>query len=365
MKRILTVLVVLVFAFNSFIADSQVIITSEALPQPGDTFALRYDVNPSIQIGSPSVASQHWDFTTLTEDSMKFATYGMTSTLPFASAFSTSNLYTYGPSVMYGGPGTPMNYVQWGWMMFNTSLEGMSVIGYRMGEGTTAIEAHHNEPLMLAKTPFTINDSYTQNSSWSVTYNRVQGVGDIDTVYTSYISSTLFCDAWGTISTPIESNVGVVRLKEYRVSVDSVFATTNNGTGNIVVWKSVFARDTVNNYQFYSPTKRHAIATVYCNTDNSIKSAEYLYYSDLYDNIAEEVEVKELMLSPNPTKDVLKIDMQCNNAKVFIMSQQGALVKSFSNFSSENIDVKDLAAGLYLIVVQCGSINYSGKFVKE
>ncbi len=241
MKKNILVLLVIIFSVNVFIAKGQVIITHEALPQPGDTFALRFDANPSVLIGSPSVASQYWDFTTLAEDSMKFATYGLTSTLPFASAFPTSNLYTYGPSALYGGPGTPMNYIQWGWMMFNTSTEGMSVEGYRMGEVPNAIEDHHDVSLMLAKTPFTINDSYSQNSKWTVTCNRVQGVGDIDTIYTSYISSNLFCDAWGTISTPTESNVNVVRLKEFRISVDSVFATTNNGTGNIVVWKSVFA----------------------------------------------------------------------------------------------------------------------------
>lgn len=363
MKKNILVLLVIVFCVNVFIAKGQVIITHEALPQPGDTFALRFDANPSVLIGSPSVASQHWDFTTLAEDSMKFATYGITSSLPFASAFPTSNLYTYGPSALYGGPGTPINFIQWGWMMFNTSIEGMSVIGYRIGEVPNVIEAHHDTPLMLAKTPFTINDSYSQNSKWSVTYNRVQGVGDIDTTYTSYISSNLFCDAWGTISTPTESNVNVVRLNEYRVSVDSVFATTNNGT--MVVWKSLFARDTVNNYQYYSPTKHHAIATVYCNPDNSIKAAEYLYYSDLFNNISEDFKVKNLKLSPNPTRDILNVDLKCNNATVFIMSQQGVLVKSASGFSTKSIDVKDLAAGMYLIVIRCGSVNYNGKFIKE
>ena len=365
MKKNLTFLCVLVFSFYVFTANSQVVITHEALPQPGDTFALRYDANPSILIGSPSSTTQHWDFTSLTEDSVKFATYGITNTLPFASAFPTSNLYTYGPSIMYGGPGTPMNYVQWGWMMFNTSTEGMSVIGYRMGASPSVTEAHHDVPLMLVKTPFTLNDTYSQDSKWSVTYNRVQAPGDIDTVYTSYISSTLLCDAWGTLSTPIESNVDVVRLKEHRISVDSVFAVTNYGAGEIVVWKSVFARDTVNNYQFYSPSKRHAIATVYCNPNNSIKSAEYLYYSDLHNNIAEEVHVKELLLSPNPTKDMLRINLQCNNSSVFIMSQQGALAKSVTNFSAESIDVRDLASGMYMIVVRCGSVSYNGKFIKE
>jgi hypothetical protein len=361
MKKILSIFVVLILSLNVFVSKAQVTITHEALPQPGDTFALRYDYIPSISIGSPSASSQHWDFSTLVEDTLKFATYGITSTLPFASAFPTSNLYTYGPSIMYGGPGTPMNYIQWGWMMFNTSVNGMSVIGYRTGETPNVTEAHHDVPLMLVKTPFTLNDSYSQNSQWSVTYNRVQGTGDIDTVYTSYITSSLLCDAWGTINTPIETNVDVVRLKEYRVSVDSVYAMMNGS----VVWKSVFARDTVNNYQFYSPTKRHAIATVYCEPNNTINAAEFLYYSDLYNNVAEEIEVKQLMLSPNPTREFLNIDLPCQNASVFIMSQQGKLMKSVANFSTGAIDVKDLASGMYLIVVRCGAVNYNGKFIKE
>jgi hypothetical protein len=85
----------------------------------------------------------------------------------------------------------------------------------------------------------------------------------------------------------------------------------------------------------------------------------------LYNNVAEEIEVKQLMLSPNPTREFLNIDLPCQNASVFIMSQQGKLMKSVANFSTGAIDVKDLASGMYLIVVRCGAVNYNGKFIKE
>ncbi len=359
------ILLSLALIFGGYFGHTQVIITSEALPQPGDTFALRYDVNPSIQLGAASTNSQHWDFSSLAEDSLKFATYGISNLLPFASSFPNSNLYTYGPSIMYGGPGTPINYVQWGWMMFNTSSEGMSVIGYRVGEGTDVTEAHHDVPLMLAKTPFTINDFYSQTSKWSVVYNRVQGLGDIDTLYTSYITSSLTCDAWGTLTTPTESNISVVRLKEYRISVDSVFATTNNGSGDVVVWKSLFGRDTVNNYQYYTPNKRHALATVFCKPDNTIKSAQYLYYSDLHTKISEDNSDAQIMLSPNPARDFLNIHTNCTKANVIIYSQQGSIVRNLADFSSNSIDIKDLAKGLYFIILRCNSNEYKGKFIKE
>lgn len=353
--------VIVLVWLNVLVLDAQVTISHQSLPLPGDTFALRYDVNPSILIGNPGISSQHWDFTTMAQDSIKFATYGFTSSLAFASQVPTSNLYTYGPSVMYGGPGTPVNSIPWGWMLFNTNNDGMTVIGYRTGDGPNAILALHDVPLMLAKTPFTLNDTYSQNSKWTVNFNRVQGVGDVDTIYTSFISSSLVCDAWGTISIPTESNVDVVRLREYRIAVDSIYAMLNGSQ----IWKTEFKRDTVNNYQYYSPLKHHAIATVYCRPDNSVRAAEYLYYSDIYTDNIETVEVKQLKLSPNPVRDALLMEVETPYTSVIIMTPQGQIVKAISNFSTGEIDVSNFSSGLYLIVAKCGSVNFTGKFIKE
>jgi hypothetical protein len=357
MRKIKQSLLIGLMVLSSSLLMAQVTITYQALPQPGDTFALRYDYMPTLSLGSPSQTAQHWDFTMLMEDTLKYATYGITSQLPFASEFPNSNLYTYGPSALYGGPGTPINMIQWGWMMFRTNTDGMDVIGYRVGQSPNVIQAQHNVPLKLVKTPFTLDSNYSQNSQWSVLYNR--NPADIDTLYTSYISSTLTCDAWGTISTPIETNVDVVRIHEQRVSVDSVYAML----GNVVYTKLLFRRDTVINYQYYSPTKRHAISTVYCNPNNSIKAAEYLYYSDLYNGVST-IDTKTFKIYPNPVKNVIKIESEDQNSFASIYQSDGRLVKKCVVVSG-NIDVSDLTSGIYLLIINSGNQSYKSKFVKE
>lgn len=121
------------------LTNAQLTITYESLPQPGDTFAMRYTDNPILNIGTPQSSIQHFDFTNLENDSMKFATYGITANLSFAAEYPESNLYTWGPSALYGGPGSPVPGVGWGWMFFRTDEEGMSVVGYRTGESPNIV----------------------------------------------------------------------------------------------------------------------------------------------------------------------------------------------------------------------------------
>lgn len=274
--------------------NAQIIITSTSLPQPGDTFALKYMNNPVINIGTPLPTSQTWDFTMLENDSMKYATYGITANLPFASEYPQSNLYTWGPSVMYGGPGTPLPGVGWGWMLFRTDVNGMDVIGYRQGNPPDVLSSIQTPPLKLMKTPCGYDTTFSQNSQWEISFNA--NPSNVDTTYISYVSKNIVCDAWGTLSTPIEQNIEVIRIHEYQISVDSVFGKMNG----ITVYKMELKRDTANNYLFYTPTKRHPIVTVWCRPNGDIYAAEYLFYSRLYNSIDESNlnDIKKIF--PNP-----------------------------------------------------------------
>lgn len=351
------------FTFCTFLfiigsVSAQITVTSVALPQPGDTFVMRYDINPSINIGTPWTADQTWDFSMLENDSLKYATYGFTSSLPFAAEYPQSNLYTWGPSVMYGGPGTPLPGTGWGWMLFRTDVNGMDVIGYRQGDAPNVLAALQTPPLKLMKTPCAYDTVFNQTSQWSIEFNAVPT--NADTLYVSSVSKTLECDAWGTLSTPIEQNVEVLRIHEYQVSVDSVFGKMNG----IVVYKMELRRDTANNYLFYSTTKRHPIASVWCRPNGDIYAAEYLFYSDLYNNITENTNNQNSIIYPNPAINQFKIDSHfSNNAMIEVINIQGKIVFSGNIPQDGILNCESWDSGIYFLLIRDSNKTQTKKLI--
>ncbi len=326
---------------------AQITITSASLPQPGDTFALRYTNNPVINIGTPLATSQTWDFTMLQNDSMKYATYGITANLPFASEYPQSNLYTWGPSVMYGGPGTPLPGSGWGWMLFRTDVNGMDVIGYRQGDVPNVLSSLQTPPLKLMKTPCSIDTNFSQSSQWSIEFNT--NPTNVDTTYISYVSKNIVCDAWGTLSTPIEQNLDVIRIHEYQISVDSVFGKMNG----MIVYKMELKRDTANNYLFYTPSKSHPIVSVWCRPNGNIYAAAYLFYSDLYNSINETESNKTDYIYPNPTKNSFYISNSNNpNNTIEVFSIEGKRIHNGNIPENGIINCETWKSGLYFLLIR-------------
>ncbi len=355
MKKKFTFLFLFTFVLFS---NAQITITHQSLPQPGDTFAMRYSHYPVINIGTPLSTSQHFDFSDLENDSLKFATYGITSQLPFANEYPESNLYTWGPSVLYGGPGTPVPGVAWGWMLFKTDVDGMSVVGYRTGDAPNILTANQTPPLVLMKTPFTYGNSHTQNSHWSVYLDS--NPADVDTIYTSFANSNLLCDAWGTITTPTDQNMDVIRIREYKISVDSIYGKI----GSMIVWKTELRRDTVLNYQFYSPSKRHPIVTIFCQPDETVYGVQYLWYSDLYNSIESNIE-KSINCFPNPVQNYIYIEGSSLHSYYEIIDLQGKTVLHGQLAISNIIDLSSLKSGIYFLSIRNSSEKYLKKIIKN
>lgn len=95
--------------YNLALLNAQVTIQQLSLPAPGDTFAYIVDQNPSIAFNYTQ-PNAIWDFTALQNDTVKYASYGISSQLSFSSNFPGSNLYTYGLSILYGGFGGAAPY---------------------------------------------------------------------------------------------------------------------------------------------------------------------------------------------------------------------------------------------------------------
>jgi hypothetical protein len=94
------------------------------------------------------------------------------------------------------------------------------------------------------------------------------------------------------------------------------------------------------------------------------------YYSEKEDKIfgrVAPISKSKIKFYPNPTADVLNIELENNvvNASIQIMDLQGKKVHSQNLLNSNEVDVRTLQTGTYIILINENGNHYGGKFIKE
>lgn len=340
MKIFIQLIVFMLFAY--MLKAQSPIIGQSSLPVPGDTFAYIVDKTPTIPFNY-NQTNATWNFAGLQNDSVKFASYGITSQLSFASSFPNSNLYTYGPGFLYGGLGGgapyPNNY---GYMLFSSNANGFYTIGFRsdFGAGTTNVLVQPNELLM--KTPFTYGDSIFQSSTWEILFNNVPT--DYDTVYRRYTYKYLVATGYGTLITPYGNFNNSLAVKEYVRFYDTI--EVKYGTYTIT---KIFAQaDTILNVHVWSSNKRNNLLTAHYDphTMNCL-AIEYLNYEDL-NVIPENNFTISAHQFPNPLRsgDVCHTNFKATH--VHLYNSKGQLIYD-SKLNQTSFTVPFVKSGSYLI----------------
>lgn len=272
------------------------VIGQSSLPAPGDTFAYIVDKTSTISFNY-NQTNAIWDFSGLQNDSVKFASYGITSQLSFAPSFPNSNLYTYGPGFLYGGLGGGAPYSNnYGYMLFSSNANGFYTVGFRsdFGAGTTNVLIQPNELLM--KTPFTYGDSVSQSSTWEIIFNYVPT--DYDTIYRRYTFKYLVATGYGTLITPYGNFSNSLAVKEYVRFYDTIEVKF----GTYTITKLFAQADTLLNVHIWSSNKRNNLLTArYDPHTLNCLAVEYLNYENL--NIVPENDLTiGAHIFPNPLR---------------------------------------------------------------
>ncbi len=275
---------------------AQPVIHQSSLPQPGDTFAYIIDKLPALSFDY-NQTNTVWNFAALQSDSVKYASYGITSQLPFASNFPNSNLYTYGPGFLYGGLGGGAPYPNnFGHMMFSSNTNGFYTIGFRsdFGFGMTNVLVQPNELLM--KVPFTYGDSIFHSSTWEIVYNAIPT--DYDTIYKRYTFKYLKATGYGTLITPYGTFSDALAVKEYTRYYDTIEVKY----GSFTITKIFAQADTILNVHVWSENKRNNLLTASYNPHTlQCNSIEYMNYEHL-NQIPENPVQPIAHLFPNPIR---------------------------------------------------------------
>lgn len=249
-------------------AIGQITITSTDLPQSGRVNLLAHDTLSQPNIGTASSNAQTWDFTGVNVSYPQVTSYSSTTPYhQYASSFPTANIYTYGPSLLYGALSgvAPLDYTSFGYMYLSSGINGLSVVGYKSDYGIT----HQTPADKIIETPAQLNDAFNTASFWEVSFNL--DPSNIDTIYRSRNTKTVTIDAYGTLTTAF-GTFDVLRVHEYFIKTDSAFGSFN-GT---VIYGLEIMRDTVNNYHFWANGIEYPVAIVKTNNAGHVMVTEVL-----------------------------------------------------------------------------------------
>ncbi len=348
--------------------SSQITFSSQDLQESGKTYVTKTDTITIVNIGSASSNFQSWDFSSLGIHYMSGPSFDLTTNTPYAFDYPNSDLYTYGPAMMFGGffGGAPVNSqgMDNGYMFWRKDATGFWTEGFMADEGQYAGKKVYTIPQeMILGTPATLGSNYINSSEWILEYN--DNSLDVDTLYSSNTSKTQECDAWGSLTTPTSNYTDVLRIHEYGIKIDSVTATL---AGNNV-YSIELLRDTFNNYLFVTNGIHYPLVIVKCDKNNLIRTIEY-YYNQGYLNTSDsDLNPNDLSIYPNPSKGTFTFEINFpieSHLPLNIYNSSGKLCKytSLQNKIS-NIDLSDFVDGLYYYEIQFDDKMVHGTLIKN
>jgi hypothetical protein len=295
---------------------------------------------------------------------MSGPSFDLTSNTPYASDYPNSDLFTYGPAIMFGGfyGGAPVSNqgMDNGYMFWRKDVTGFWTEGFMADEGPYAGKKVWTVPQeMILGTPATLGSSYPNYSQWTLTYDLV--TTDYDTVYVSTVNKTQNCDAWGTLTTPTNTYSDVLRIHEYGVKVDSAKSYLN---GNPLLFLEL-TRDTFNNYIFVTNGIHYPLVLVKADKNNVIRSVEY-YFMQGFLGTETLTESSFLSIYPNPSEGILTIELSTLNddqSKLVLTDAYGKLVAIHALNKQTQIDCTMFHAGVYFYTVINGQEKETGKII--
>jgi hypothetical protein len=364
MKKLLLLITSFTLGGTTF---SQINFDYTDLQEAETTYITKTDTLTSVNIGTASPTSQAWDFTNLTMHFMSGPSFDLTSNTTYTSDYPNSDLYTYGPAIMFGGfsGGVPVGEqgMDNGYMFWRKDVTGFWTEGFMAEDGPLAGRKVYTVPQeMILGTPTTLATSYTNHSQWSINFDLVST--DVDTVYTSTVDKTQLCDAWGSLETPTGLFPDVLRIHEYVIKADTVRSYL---MGNLVYTQQIM-RDTLNNYIFLAKNIHYPIAIVKADKNDVVKSVEY-YFNQGPLGTNEQKQDLSVQIFPNPTSNMFNVNIGkdiSNPAYIILFDIQGKQVLKHTISSSQNqIDCSTLNSGVYFYEIMLDSEKVSGKIFIE
>jgi len=338
------------FVISAFSVGAQITITTSDMPVAGQTYIMANDTTVT-SFGSAGV-SQTWNFAAWANQSTDTTIFETPSSVPGFSFFPTATLG------IDGGDGASF--------MKNSSSQ-IDILGFYADFGFGPMAVPFTPPQKFLTFPSNYLTTYNGTSKYELTFFIGQPGLDSMKVKAS-INYTSTIDAWGSLTTPVNSNVSSLRQKYIEISTDSTFllptgqpwmfnpSTPGNPNPRV---------DTTNNYRWWSNTKKFPVAEVIADGNNVVSSASYLLSMQV--GVNEQVMTKnEVNVYPNPASDKINITGISTESYLVIFDVNGKLMeRTRLKKSNTIINTANYENGIYFyqITALTGKPVGKGKFI--
>jgi hypothetical protein len=332
------------------------------MPYTGLRVLLSNDTITAVSLGNPGV-SQSWNYASLLNHFNKVADYQSTSATAYASTFPTSNIYTYGPSIMFGSlfGSAPVGQVDNGYIFWKSDNTGLWMTGFRPDSGPLAgtnVQVTPQE--LIIGSPASYGSVFNNSARWELPIKN--NTADIDTFYVKVVKKVITADACGSLTTPYSTYPNILREHEYVTTIDSVYIKL----GSNIVTTMEYSRDTLNNYIYLSNGVGYPVCIVHADKHNVVKDVEY--YSGIYSGIDNSAQNNQpFTVYPNPSNGKITVEIAKNSATesvIFLYNSVGSLVMEKNGHESTvQLDLSSYPKGIYFIKVLNGNQLNTQKIV--
>ena len=314
MKKIYTFIAVL-FIGSGILLAQPVLNATDFLPNP--TWSLNsYFVNdtPGLSAGAAG-ANATWNFSGIIATLVGVTSIVPVESSPYIANFPTANFVAKDSNVDV----TQNPYFNY-WRVSSTNME-------------TVGGAESNAPDIETDHAIWFTFPYTYGTVFTDTYQHASEVPISHTFTKTY-------DAYGTLITPYGTYNNVIRQKEVEDNGNSINT----------------------NYLFFTANPFKIITSMGFTSNGN---GNYIgFYAATNLGVAQNSINKTIVLFPNPTNSILKIQTQNSISAIKITDISGRTT-SIKTFVNNSIDVSSLASGVYFVEVQTMDGNFREKFVKN
>ncbi len=337
------------------VAISQITITTNHLPDAGDTIVTRnamFSDGVDLEATGPG---HTWNFTfdelqplNLNPD---IICYDVDDTpvvyqFMFNNPFDAAHNSDFGVGVEEAGLAT-LSFEN-AYMYYQNSPTKYTITGMGATINGLPLAAHMNEPDLLYNLPLTFGSLDTSHTVMTFDIPQLGYYGLDQT-------RSYECDGWGTLNI-WEQSFQVLRVRLVVNATDSIFTSFINMGIRL-------PRPETITYEWISQDYIEPILKV--TTTEGV--ATQVQVADIYQppTRVEETDGQALVIYPNPATDKILISSNGGGSATIYDSNGRAVASSVLTRANSSVDVNELNSGIYTVVIRQGQTIRSGKFLKQ
>lgn len=347
MKKINSLFIV--FLFVTFVSNAQITITQSDIPAAGTYFVEVVDtLCVGVSIGN-SGTSQTWNLANIGNVFIDTSYWANPASVAGVSYFPTSTL----ANLSSGGNNS---FVKLG----TTAFELLGFYGDGgSGLGTQASVFTPSYKYIQLPSTYSTTYSGTYNFEMKIAYPQPP----IDSMKMNFVVNyTTLVDGWGTVTTPIYSNIPCLRQKNYSIAT----ITASLHTSGIWVPTGTASKDTSINYLWFSNSQKNILANIEVAPDGKVTQANYLKSEGIGTGINETTQNHiEVEVFPNPASETINFNGVQQSTVLVIFDSNGKLMSNkLLNTRKNTINISDYSNGMYFyqILDMKGQSIDKGKF---